>query len=521
MQVAVDEPVVTPTPVDAVQDEPQTTAACATAAQDASLLWKVWLSIPIFLLILELTFHLYFWQIPKLTGRSADYGYQFLLDVHRLQEPKPPGTVRVVAFGSSVTGSFDPYQVEGLIAAHEPNVPLEVHRLLLPGIKPSDSRIFFAAQREAIQADVVVLIVNLVDFLNPSFERDLKEQIRYVLPPWETLHERGAYMPFSSKLDLVLAGSSDLYRYRKLVRSSLRDHIKLLPRWLRGRSGRGAYGIYPDGYAAQHFALPIDGAATADLEYYVAPEWIAQRGQVALSFSADGRVLEHRNEDQPGWKTIHLPVTPLHQRLLEVEADSAWVPHASDAGDDWRVLSVRLRHIPPAHTDGRARPFRYPPVDERQMDTFLRFGEPSAGSLAARWDALLQGDSEFAKRFRRYRELKVAARDQAFPSSGEYGEFEQLVRELSASGTAVVIVNSPESPWILKDYGESPYYHAYRAFFEKLARYSGVSFHDLSGVLPAEDFNDWHHVNYVGAVKVGPSYAQFISAAVPDRRTTH
>jgi hypothetical protein len=521
MQVAVNEPVVTQTVVDGVHDEPQSTAACASAAQDASLLWKVWLPIPILLLILEVTFHLYFWNIPKLTARSADYGYQFLLDVHRLQQPKPPGTLRVVAFGSSVTGSFDRYQVESLIAAREPNLRLEVHRLLLPGIKPSDSRIFFAAQGEAIQPDVVVLIVNLVDFLNPSFERDLKEQVRYVLPPWETLRERGAYMPFSSKLDLVLAGSSDLYRYRKLIRSTVRDHVKLLPRWLRSRSARGAYGIYPDGYAAQHFALPLDGAATTDLDYYVAPEWIAQRGQVALNFSADGRVLAHRNEDHPGWRTIQLRVTPQHQRLLEVDADSAWVPQASDAGDDWRLLSVRLRRFPPTHAKVGAAPFRYPPVDERQMDTFLRFGDPHAGSLAARWDALLQGDSEFAKRFRRYRELKVAVRDQAFPSGGEYGEFERLVRALSASGAAVVIVNSPESPWILKDYGDSPYYRAYRAFFQGLARYPGVSFHDLSDVLPAEDFNDWHHVNYVGAVKIGPSYAQFIAAALPNRRTVH
>jgi len=520
MQVAVNErAVVTHTPVDVVQEE--SAAAGASAAQDASLLWKVWLPIPVLLLLLELTFHLYFWNVPKLTGRSADYGYQFLLDVHRLQQPKPPGTVRVVAFGSSVTGSFDQYQVGSLVGAHEPDVPLEVHRLLLPGIKPSDSRIFFAAQREAIQPDVVVLIVNLVDFLNPSFERDLKEQVRYVLPPWETLRERGAYMTLGSKLDLVFAGSSDLYRYRKLIRSSLRDHLKLLPRWLRSRAARGAYGIYPDGYAAQRFALPVDGAATADLEYYVAPEWIAQRGQVTLRFSAGGRVVAQRNEDQPGWKTIHLPLALQHERLLEVDADSTWVPNASDARDDWRLLSVRLRQLPPRHAKAGAAPLRYPPVDERQMDTFLRFGDPLAGSLATRWAAMLQGDSEFAKRFRRYRELKVAARNQAFTARGEYGEFERLVRELSTSGTTVVIVNSPESPWILKDYGDSPYYRAYRAFFEGLTRYSGVSFHDLSAVLPAEDFNDWHHVNYVGAVKIGPSYAQFISAALAARRRTH
>ena len=40
--------------------------------------WKVWLPIPLVLLLLDVTFNAWFWQIPKLTGSAADYSYQYL-----------------------------------------------------------------------------------------------------------------------------------------------------------------------------------------------------------------------------------------------------------------------------------------------------------------------------------------------------------------------------------------------------------------------------------------------------------
>jgi len=365
---------------------------------DASaLLWRVWIPIPIILLLLDLTFGWYFWSIPKLTPRWADFGYQFVSDVHRLRQPPPGDAVRVVAVGSSVSGSFDPHQVGRLLVGRLP-VPVAVDRLLLPGIKPSDVRLFFATERAAIRPDVVVIVVNLVDFLNPSFERDLKQQVRYVLPPWRTLRERWDYIPVTGRLDLVAAGVSDLYRYRKAIRSALKDHAKLVWRW-------------------------------------------ARRG---------------------------------------------WSP--------------------------------YPPAVDGKIDTFLRFGEPMGSEFAVRWEAELHGDSAFARRFRRYRELKVGLRDEPFEADGEYAELEGLVREFSEHGTAVVVVNSPESSWILREYGDGPYYVAYREFFAALSRrYANVSYADLSETLPPQDFNDWHHVNYIGTEKLGPTYAALIEAAVSRR----
>ncbi len=75
----------------------------APVTRRGSLFWKVWLPIPIFFVLLDCTFNLFFWHIPKVTGAYADYGYQFLIGVHRLYEPKPQGEVRVLAFGSSVS----------------------------------------------------------------------------------------------------------------------------------------------------------------------------------------------------------------------------------------------------------------------------------------------------------------------------------------------------------------------------------------------------------------------------------
>ena len=70
----------------------------------------------------------------------------------------------------------------------------------------------------------------------------------------------------------------------------------------------------------------------------------------------------------------------------------------------------------------------------------------------------------------------------------------------------------------MREYGDGPYYRGYRAFFAALShRYANVSYADLSETLPPSDFNDWHHVNYVGTEKLGPTYAALIEAAVARR----
>lgn len=483
-----------------------------------ALFWKVWMPIPILFVLLDCTFNLYFWKIPRITG-DADYGYQFLLDVHRLYEPAPAGAVRVLAFGSSVTGSFDPYQIQSLLTAAEPGAYIEVRRLLKPGIKPSDYQLFFAAEGAKVRPDVAVMPFNLLDFLNPGFERSFRPAVREALPPWTLLHERYASIPtVAEKLDLGLASVSNLYRYRKLIRSCVRSHVAIALQWLRARPARRGYGWYADGYTKQRFGMVVDAGGAMNLDYYVDPDWIQQRGRVGIGFSVDGHEIAHRVETEPGWKTVALRIPTTAVRVLQVSTDSVWNPRAAGHGDDVRLLGLRFAQPPASNLlDGSAPPFHYPPFDDGQIHPFLRMGHETGEKFAERWQEVLQSQTAFGTRFRAYQEAKLRVREETFDGRGEYAAMEQLVADLARRGVVVVLINTPESPWILDDYQDSPYYRAYLQFFQDMARkYSNVRFYDLRNALPPEDFNDWHHVNYIGGIKLGPKYADFVRQAIAD-----
>jgi len=470
------------------------------------------------LVLLDATFDLYFWRIPKLTGVLTDFGYEFLSTLHRLKRGKPEGAIRVVAFGSSVALSLDPYQVANLIETAEPTTRLDVNRLLLPGAKPSDYRLVWDADGEGMQADIAIVILNLGDFLNPSFEAPLKEQVRYILPPWQTLMDRHAFVGgISGQLDLLLASVSHFYRYRKAMRSCIQDHLKLALHDVAQRRRTGGYGLYADGYARQRFGLPLAHVRDHELEYYIDPEWIEQQGRVTLEFSVEGRAVAERVEAEPGWKRVNVGL-PTTSGVLDVVADSAWTPRAAASDGDIRLLGVRLRRPPPASAVNGYAPLRpYSPVAHRQADEFLRISGPPGQEFIDRWWQVISADTPFGREMRGYQREKLSIRDRTFERRGEYVETDRLVANLSRRGTAVVVVNSPESPLILSAYQDTPYYHAHVQFLRELAeKYEGVRFYDLASTLPMEDFNDWHHVNYVGVIKLGPRYAEFTRQAISD-----
>jgi hypothetical protein len=404
-----------------------------------------------------------------------------------------------------------------LLAATLPTTPVAVDRLLLPGIKPSDLRLFFATEGASLRPDVAVVLLNPLDFLNPSFERDLKPQVRYVLPPWETLRERSAFIPtISGKVDLALASVSNLYRYRKLIRAALEDHGRYVLDQLSGRTPTGGYGVYDDGYARRELGVPLGDADAIDLEYYVAPQWIAQRGRVTLRFATAAGLLEERVESSPGWKRLNATLPAGHGPLLHIHADSAWSPRAASDNGDTRLLGIQLRGAPAGKATAAVRPpLRYPPAEREQPDDLLRMQGTSGEEFKTRWRALLESDTEFGRRFRAYREAKLAVRDQTVESTGEYAELERLVRLLSERGARVVLVNTPESSLLRDLYESGPYYRSYVAFLEGLAaRVPGAAFYDFRGLLPIEDFNDWHHATYIGTIKLGAAYTELVRPGV-------
>ncbi len=481
--------------------------------------WKIWMPIVALFVLLDATFNLYFWRIPKLSKANADYGYQFMVDARPLWEPGSANSMRIVALGSSVALSFDPQQVQGLLSVARPKEQFDVHRLLLPGIHPSDYVLYFG-QEMTRAPDAVVVLLNLVDFLYPNAERDVNPTLRFILPPWQLLADRREHMSVTSQLDAALSGASRLYRYRKLIRSSFHDHIRATLRSLRNRAPTAPYGIGSDGYTAQDFAVPLSPTGSTTLRYFIDPEWIHQRGVVRLDFAAAGEVLTTRVEREAGWKTVTIDghAAP----VLEVHTDSAWTARATDPTGDSRLRGVRLADPPGGSEGPRPLPGSYRLWQQGDIDPFLRMGGKAGDEFAREWDSTLTANTRFGQRFRLYRDAKLELSRQPFKPASEYDAVRRLVDLLRRGSGRVILINSPESPWILREYRESAYYQGYLEFFRSLAASSPqVEFHDWSDALPPEDFNDWHHPNYIGSIKLGERYAKIIADVLPPSGRSH
>jgi len=479
------------------------------------------LPIPLLLLILDATFNLYFWRIPKLSGPGGDWGYQFLIDLHRAEEPKPSGVQRVVAFGSSVSCSFDPWQVEGLLAASTTTPPTEVHRLMLPGVHPADYRLFWEDEAQRVQPDVAVIMVNLIDFLTSSNVKNMNPTLLAALPPWRVLAEHGERLSATEKLDWAARGVSRLYRYSKAARSSVQDHARFGLQWLRRRTPPRAYGIYADGFTKPRFGLSLTAAVATEIEYEIDPAWIAQRGVVELSFSAGGKVLRRVREVEAGWKRVQIEIPPGAAPRVDVAANGFWNRRAAGEGGDTRLLGVRLREAPAGDLEAVPPPLAYPPHAPTEVHELLRMDGALGEAFERRWAEVLNARNEFGRRLRDARDDKLRIREQAFSESAEYAELARLVEDLSARGIAVLIVNTPESPWVLEGYQDTEYYRHYLEFLSRLAAQNRkVRFTDLRDALPVEDFNDWHHPNYIGTIKLGPRYAEAVRELI-DGGTRH
>jgi hypothetical protein len=475
--------------------------------------WKVWLPVLAMLVGLEVSFDSWFWKIPKISGANADFGYQFLVDAHPLRQVPAPETLRVLAFGSSVSGSFDPRQVDSLFAAADPETDFEVHRLLLPAAHPTDYVLYFG-NTDLAPPQVVVILFNLVDFLFSGSDRDANPTLRYILPPLVLREQRREHMDVAGELDLLAAEASDLYRFRKPLRSALQDHVRAAGRWLRSRDTGQAYGIHADGHTERRFGFPVAAGAPFDFRYFVDPEWLLQRGVVRVRVESAGTVLAERVETRSGWQQIAIPAGAA-TGMLDVVLDSTWSPRVTGV-EDVRLLGVRLApELVDAAGPVGAAPFFLRPREPADIDSLLRMGGARGEEFLARWDETLEADTRFGHRFRLYRDAKRAVAERAFVVDAEYEAIGELTAHFTDLGATVILVNTPESPLMLADYGASEYYRAYREYFAQVAAdHPGASFVDLSEVLPAEDFNDLHHPNFVGSIKLGPVYTDVIRAAL-------
>jgi hypothetical protein len=494
----------------------------SASALRAFLPWKVWLPIVLVVLTLDCSFDAFFWQIPRVreipeSGFSeADWGYRISLERRRLMQPKPTGSARVLAFGSSVSGAFDPHQVQGLVQAHRPSSRAEVRRLNLPGIQPSEFQLVFESEPMP-DPDVTVILFNLLDMLHPAPEYFLNPVLPYAAPPIALWRAKRDHLGIGDQLELGLSQLSNLYRYRKQIRSCIRNHTSTGLRWLLAPAPPGAWGIHADGHTERRFALEAQGRAPFRFEYFIDPEWISQRGRVQLEFRSDGEPLVTRIESEPGWKSLELELASPPARV-EVSADSVWNPRAGGASDDLRLLGVKLKAVPSRSETAGAQPYRYPLAEEGDIEPKLRIGGKRGGEADRAWDEQFQANTHSGRRMRRFRDDKLARRDEPFVVDGEYLAIQKLVMSFRERGSKVLLVNTPDNPRILGLYANGPYYRGYLDFFRSLAEYPGVEFYDWSAALPAEDFNDGHHVNYVGVIKLGRAFAEMVERALPEVR---
>ncbi|MBX3027555.1 hypothetical protein KF840_21875 [bacterium] len=489
------------------------TPRAAGRAARVTMRWA-WAAAVVVLVLLDVTFDRWFWRIPKLTPASTDRGYQFLVDARALANtPKTPGVPRVLAVGSATAGAFDPAQVRTLLEAG--GTPADVHRLVLPGSTPSELRRYFAADGAALDLDVVVVLLTPLDFRQPRIEYDRKPQVPGVLPPADTWRERRPYAATAmGTLDRALAATSNLYRHRAALRACIEDHLRWARRWLASGRTAGGFGWYPDGYAQQRFAVPLPAAADG-FAYYIDPAWVAQRGRVTLTFAAGEGPALQRTESAAGWYRVALPAGGGTGDLLSVSADSAWSPRAAGYGDDTRLLGVRLSDVPAAAPARDGFPVHYPPLERDAPDMLLRMGGASGDELERRWQALLEADTELGRRLRADRDGAIATRGTAVREDGEYAALDGLLGDLTTRGARVVLINNPESELLRAQYADSSYYRGYLEFLSRLAaRTPGTELHDLGPALPADDFNDWRQVTYIGAMKLGATYADLVRDAL-------
>lgn len=216
-------------------------------------------------------------------------------------------------------------------------------------------------------------------------------------------------------------------------------------------------------------------------------------------------------------EALHLAPPAGAGPLLHVWADSSWNRRAAGQADDTRLVGLQTRGLPAGVQPGAVRPpLQYPPLERTAPDMLLRMGGESGAAFTARWSKKLDADDEFGRRFRAYRDEKVAARDTPVAPDGEFAELERLVALLRARGAAVVLVNNPESPLMRDLYEDGVGYQSYVDALRAIAaRHPGTEFRDLRAALPMEDFNDWHHVTYIGAAKLGPVYAGLVRPLIP------
>ena len=216
--------------------------------------------------------------------------------------------------------------------------------------------------------------------------------------------------------------------------------------------------------------MPLGAPSPVGLDYYVDPEWLAQRGAVTLTVQRPTPACwSGAPRRRPGGSTSRRRGAAPRGELLRVSADSAWSPRAAGR-DDTRLLGVRLRDELPA------------PAGGDRLPAHTRRSNARSRTRCCGWRARAATRSSPAGRrcSRPIPSSAVASAPIATPSwRAAIGpiDADRRVRRarvawcttVTRHGATVVLVNNPESALLRDQYADGPYYRSYLDFLAGVA----------------------------------------------------
>ncbi|MBI3395931.1 MAG: hypothetical protein HY042_08860 [Spirochaetia bacterium] len=427
--------------------------------------------------------------------------------------------------------------------------PADVELLVHASMLPMDLR-HYAPRINRIAPDVILYITNPADL----------ELERY-LPPWEAgpqydEEQEVAYMGMRLPMLIFYPGvfaaeapGLSVERRLGLWMRAVSGGLRMRYDWMdpilfsrRAESGpvksylnyQGVEivpGLWREGLSGSCFELPSELLRGV----FEIPHALLAQGRVTFSIYdasesliKDGRCVEPRNKTAlfkvtpvaPGWREIFHEARSLppkvHVRLSHVSSfDGNVIPVEGGA----EVTLGRGIRFPGNFGLSKPRDNDYY-VRRRSLED-QRLNALSESEYRRDFDRRIQPDDWRSKerfalwQLNKLRLAKYYTRWIAFSEIPQARELRRFTRDTRPS--RLVVINNPEHPETLSEYGDSAWYAGYLKFMQSLSQDPRVTFVDLSRMGDKVRFTDSHHLTYDGMDRMSPVYAKALAPLLAGR----
>ncbi len=491
----------------------------------------------LFAWVLDLAFMRIVFALPNASGWDAFRWYNFERQMRRLGAREQDDRPLVLVVGSSIAQ----YSVQKEIlekALERENIRARVELLVHASMVPTDLRFYLTRIRD-IRPDVILYITNPADLdlerytppweWGPEYNDSAQREYLSVRVPATVIYP-GAFGAEASDLSLekraglLLRGAFGTLRFRKdwweAVRFSRRAGSEKLRSYLNYQGVEIREGLWREGLTGACFTIP--GGAAADGFLFESPKPLAAAG-LHLDFyterptdgtcKARGSPVFTYNAGAVGWREVSLPpgpaARPLFVRLSHVLVEK-------------NVIGVDDNARPHAGRGVRL-PGNFGLHKLRENDAYVRrrsLEDERIKRMPEREylrDLDLRVQPDHWRNEPALRQLNMLRIGKYYAAAAEFRETPQ-VREIQeivrrSDFTKLVIINNPEHPETLAEYGHSRWYQGYKAFLVDLEnRGRGRVKTESLEIAPAGvRFSDPHHLTYDGMVLMAPRYAHVIA----------